>query len=143
MRVWNYIVMMLTLIIFLEFVGFHTPAGSILDFMGIGISETTSELESFSLLSSNFFAIIATLSGVLAAGAVIVGFFTKTFDWKIVVVTAVISITTLFVGAGVSIVSYAMATGESWLIAIVATIFIPITAGFVWSIVDWFAGGND
>ena len=144
MRVWNYIVLMLTLIIFLEFVGFHTPAGSILNSLGIEISSTTSDLGEITLASSNLFGLLAVLSGAIAiGGTIIVGFFTKTFDWKLVVVVSIIPILILFVGTGVGIINYAISTGEKWLIAIVATIFLPMTAGFIWSVVDWFAGGND
>jgi hypothetical protein len=80
---------------------------------------------------------------VSTAGAVIVGFFTKQFDWKLVLVPFMTGTIILFASTGWQIVQFAQTTGESWLIGIVATIFLPLTIGFVYSIVEFFSGGGD
>lgn len=146
MKVWNYMMIMLVMMIFLSFLGF-APAGSdgVLDVMGVSINNQTGVLESGDVGNSSWFDFLfnATTGKLLAVGAgaaIIVGFFTRQFDWKIVVVGFFTSFVSLFVSFGWGIIELARSTGDNWLIAVVATIFLPLTAMFVFSIVEWFGG---
>lgn len=147
MKIWNYIVIMITMLIFLEFVGFHTTAGGILGTVGININNQTSTLESGDVTQSIFytslFGIGAILIAIFTGGAIIVGLFTKQFDWKIVLLPFMTGTVVLFVSTGIQIVQFAQGTGQGWLTAIIATIFLPLTVGFVFSFVEFFAGGGD
>jgi len=148
MKVGNYFAIMLTMMVFLYFLGI-TPSGSenIISDTGIEINQSTGELISGDIAESNWYnEIFNGTTGILftigLAGAVIVGFFTKTFDWKLALLPFFTSFVGKFVSFGWSIVTLAKDTGESWLIAIFATIFLPITVLFIWSVVKWFGGGE-
>lgn len=146
MKVWNYMIIMLTMMVFLTFVGL-APSGTqnILQTVGININQTTSELISGDVVNSNWFDILFNgLTGlIVVAGfstAIIVGLFTRQFEWKLVLVGFFTGFVVLFVSFGWSIVQLARTTGENWLTAVAATIFLPLTVMFVFSIVEWFGG---
>jgi len=146
MKVWNYMAIMLTMMIFLYFLGF-SPAGSkdVLTDAGIIINETTGELVTGDIANSNWFNDLFNITDgllVLAGigAALVVGFYTKTFDWKITLIGFFTAFVIKFVTFGWSIIQLAQDTGENWLIATIATVFLPLIAMFIVSIVEWFGG---
>ena len=147
MKVWNYMMIMLTMMVFLYFMGF-SPAGtsSVLEEAGIVINATTGELVTGDISNSDWFELLFSLEGlIIIAGlstALVVGLFTRQFNWKLVLVGFFTSFTIQFISFGWSIVSLARDTGETWLVGIVATVFLPITVMFVFSIVEWFGGAD-
>lgn len=148
MKVWNYMMIMLTLMIFLSFVGVPlTGSDAILSSVGVSINSTTGELVSGDVASSEWYEKLfnPTTGLILLVGvgtAIVVGFLTKNFDWKLVLVGFFTSFTVQFVSMGWKIVQLAQSTGENWLVGIIATIFLPLTAMFVFSIVEWFGGAE-
>lgn len=148
MKVGVYIVIMITMILFLEFSGFHTPAGAMLNStLGYSINNQTSVLETGDIKQSIFYNdIFLKGSGLLmivaTAGAVIVGLYSKSFDWKLVLVAFMTEVVILFAATGWIIVQYSRTTGQDWLVAVIATIFLPITGGFIWAIINWFGSGE-
>ena len=148
MKMWNYMAMMLTMMVFLYFLGFN-PAGSssIVQDTGIVINQTTGELITGDIANSNWYSDLFNLTDgllILAGlgGAILVGLFTKSFEWKIVLLGFFTSFVVKFISFGWVLVSFAQDTGESWLIAIVATVFLPLTVMFIVSIVEWFGGSG-
>jgi hypothetical protein len=150
MKVWNYMMIMLTMMIFLSFIGLplnQTDDSSILSSVGININSTTGKLVSGDVASSSWYDNLfnPTTGLIVLAGigtAIIVGFFTKQFDWKLVLVGFFTSFAIQFVSVGWQVVQLAKNTGEDWLVAIIATIFLPLTAMFIFSIVEWFGGAD-
>ena len=146
MKVWNYMMIMLTMMIFLSFVGFAPISSTtMLDDIGIEINSTTGELIEGDVANSNWFNKLfnSTTGLIVAAGlavAIAVGFFTKQFDWKLALVGFFTSFVVFFVTFGWSIIELAKSTGETWLVAVIATIFLPLSAMFIISIVEWFGG---
>jgi len=148
MKLWNYMAIMLFMMVFLYFLGF-SPAGSssVISDTGIQVNTTTGELIEGDVSGSNWYQdLFNTTDGILVliglAGAAVVGFFTRSFDWKIALLGFFSAFVVKFTSFGWSIVSLARDTGETWLIGIVATIFLPLTVMFVVSIVEWFGTGN-
>ena len=148
MKVWNYMAIMLTMMVFLFFLGFE-PAGSgeILSSTGIQINSTTGELIEGDVSNSSWYSkLFNSTDGLLIlvglGGAIIVGFFTKQFEWKIVLLGFFSAFVVKFASFGWSIVTLAQSTGETWLIGIVATVFLPLTAMFLFSLVEWFGGAG-
>jgi hypothetical protein len=142
MKVYNYMIIMLTLMIFLYFLGF-SPAGSqpILKDAGIEINSTTGELIEGDVGNSGWFNWVnVSIFGLALGTALTVGYFTRTFDWKILLVGFFSAFVFKFVTFGWGIIQLAKDTGESWLVAIMATIFLPLTVMFVFSIIEWFGG---
>jgi len=149
MKVWNYMMVMLTMMIFLFFMGLSPPEVSTkLDKMGINISSTDASLVSYDVGNSNWYSFLFSGSGallltVLTGGAVIVGFFTKSFEWKLVLLPFFTTFVIAFVGFGWSIITLASNNDSAgWLVKIIATIFLPLTVMFIVSIVEWFGGAG-
>ena len=146
MKVWNYMMIMLTMMIFLAFVGVPiTGSNTILTAVGINVSSSTGDLVEGDVASSEWYNDLfnATDGLIVIAGlgvAIIVGLFTRQFDWKLVLVGFFTSFAIKFVSVGWSVVQLAQGTGERWLIGVVATIFLPLAAMFIFSIVEWFGG---
>ena len=146
MKVWSYMSIMLTMMVFLFFLG-YSPSGvdTTLEDAGIIINETTGELIKGDISDSDWADDLFNLTDgllVLAGlgAALIVGLYTRTFEWKIVLLGFFTVFVKKFLSFGWAIVQLAQSTGEGWLVAIVATIFLPLTAMFVFSIVEWFGG---
>lgn len=144
MKLWNYIVLMLSLMIFLEFVGLQTGLSTTLSNFGVEFNDN-SELISGDLENSGFFSQIFGSTGILivlistGVGAVVVGLFAKSYDTSLVVLPLVIWVGTLFASTFWSIIQY-VPEEQKWMTALIATIFIPLGAGFLWSCVEFFRG---
>lgn len=148
MKMWNYMAIMLTMMVFLFFLGFN-PSGSssIVSDTGIQINQTTAELIEGDISNSTWYNKLFNLTDglIVVAGlgaAIIVGFLTKTFDWKIALSGFITTFVIKFVSFGWSIVSLAQDIGETWLIGVVATIFLPLTVMFIVSIFQWYGGSS-
>jgi len=146
MKVWNYMMIMLTMMVFLYFLGFQ-PAGTqtILSETGIQINSTTGELIEGDISDSDWYRKLfnATDGLIFLIGigsAIIIGFITKTFDWKIALIPFFSLFVAKFIGFGWSIVDLARSTGETWLVGIIATVFLPMTVMFIFSLIEWFGG---
>ena len=147
MKVWNYMIIMLTMMIFLEFVGIplYTSGNQIYNSIGLNISSDGSVVQADVGNSTWLDYVLGTAGLITLAGvgaAIVVGFFTKTFDWKLVLVGFFTSYIVAFASVGKQVIDIAIATGEGWLVGIIVTIFVPLGAMFIFSVVEWF-GGND
>jgi hypothetical protein len=146
MKVWNYMMIMLTMMIFLAFVGLPVSGGdTVLSLVGVSINSTNGILENGDVSNSDWFNLLFNESTglIVLAGlgtAIIVGFFTRQFDWRLVLIGFFTSFVIKFASVGWGIITLAKDTGETWLVGIVATIFIPLTVMFIFSIVEWFGG---
>ena len=145
MKVWNYMIIMLSLILFLNLIGIPTEGSdAVLSSAGIVVNSTTGELVTADVGDSAWytktFGVAGILVVVLTGGAIIVGFFTKNFEWKLVLLPFFSAVVIGFVATGKTIIDLAIATEARWLIAVIATIFLPLTAMFIVSVVEWFGG---
>jgi hypothetical protein len=147
MKLQAYLIMFVAMMVFLEFLGLPTGFSLTLDTFGININPITHELESADLQNSNFFSqIFGTTAGALTVlvlsgvGAIIVGLFARSYDTSLVILPLVISVAGLFASTGLVLLQYADTLGQTWITALIATIFLPLGVGFVWSCVDYFAG---
>ena len=145
MKLGTFVSMFVIMMIFLEFVGIPTGLSVVLENFGVTINPTTHELVNADISNSVFYGWVFASSGILillsVGGAIIVGLFAKSYDPSLVVLPLIISIGTLFISTFVSIISYVQAeTTETWIIKLVATIFVGLGVSFVWSCVDYFTG---
>lgn len=148
MKVWNYMIIMLVMIIFLSFMG-YTPSGSedITKSIGLEVNSTTGEVINADVSNSDWYdELFNKTNGLMfLAGigvAVIVGLFSRQFDWKLTLVPFFTTFVVKFASVGWGIIQLAKVENQTWLVGIVVTIFVPLTVMFVFSIVEWF-GGND
>jgi len=144
MKLANYVIMLLTMMIILEFIGLPTGLSSILNSFGVNINSNTGQLISADIGNSTFWNWIFANTGILvlvsAFAAVIVGLFAKSFDTSLVIAPFIVSLASLMIGTFSGLISYAASIGQNWTIAIIVTIFIPIAAGFIMACLDEFAG---
>lgn len=145
MKLGTFVAMFVIMMIFLEFVGIPTGLSVVLENFGVTINPTTHELVTADISNSTFYGWVFSSSGILIllslGGAIIVGLFAKSYDPSLVVLPLIISVGTLFISTFVSIISYVQAEStETWIIKLVATIFIGLGVSFVWSCVDYFTG---
>jgi hypothetical protein len=132
------------MMIFLEFLGIATGFGETLRYFGININEQSHELVSADLSNSSFYNFIFGNEGILIVliigGAVIVGFFTKSFDINLILLPLVTTVFVKFAQTAWLLISYVQQVNQDWLLALIATIFIPLGVGYILAMVDWFKG---
>ena len=146
MKVWNYIFMFIAMMVFLEFVGLPTGLSGTLNYFNIQFNSETSQLITADLESSTLYNFIFGSTGILilllTGGVVIVGFFTKSFNPELILLPFVTVVLVKFIGTAWAIIKYAQTTGQDWIIAIIATIFIPLGVGYIIATVEWFKGAD-
>jgi hypothetical protein len=144
MKLGAYVIMLLTMMIVLEFVGVPTGLSTTLESFGITINQNTSELINADIESSSIWAnLFLEGSGILIvvlAGTAVIGLFARGYDTSLVVLPFVITIATLFGGTFWAVIKYTQSFNETWMTATIATLFVAIGAGFIWSCIDYFAG---
>ena len=139
MKLGSYVIMFVSLLAFLEFIGIPTTFSQVLSFFNIEI--VNAQLVSADIGNAPFWlATLTALTAVSALGAVIVGLFVRTYDTSLVILPLIIAVGGTMISTSWGIILIAGNTQEGWLIKLVATIFIALGIGFIWSCVDYFAG---
>jgi hypothetical protein len=148
MKVWNYMAIMLGMIIFLTFMGFDLTSSSteLLNDTGVYINSTDMGQSNIDISDSSWFSkLFDKVDGLVVllglGGAIIIGLFGKTLDWKLVLGVPFFSI----FGIKFARVGFFMAqlTDEAWLKGIIITIFGVLTVMYIFSIFEWFASGDN
>lgn len=133
---WN--VFIITMIIFLELVGVPTGLGILSDF---GISVTNGTFSGGDLEGAYFWALLlGILSTVGIGSAVIIGFFTKSYDTSIVIAPMIVAVVGLFGSTFFAIMTMDAIVDVSWIKNIVSLLFTGMGVAFIWSAIDYFAG---
>lgn len=140
----EFVVILITMLMFLEFVGVPTGLSLVLNNYGVNINSNTSELVSADLGNSTFWSFVFGNTGILivllGGGAIIVGLFAKSYDTSLIVLPLVTTTATLFISTFWSIIKYTQSLGQTWMTALITTIFVAMAVAFAWSCVDYFAG---
>jgi len=141
----HFVVILLTMMVVLEFMGIPTGLSSTLEEFGITINSNTSQLISADIGNSSFWTSIfgdntGKLILLIGGGAVIVGLFARGYDTSLVILPIVTTTAILFISTFWSIIKYTQVLGQDWMTALISTIFIALGAGFIWSCIDYFAG---
>lgn len=149
MKVWNYMSIMLAMLIFLYFLGFSmTSTNEILSDVGLSLNETEAGESTVDIGNSNWFNNLfdgtdAWIAAISLGGAIIIGLFGKTLDWKLILGVPFFTTFGLkFVRVGYFLFDLAK-TEASWLAAIVVTVFGTLTVMYVFSVMEWFGGGDN
>jgi hypothetical protein len=142
MKFGKFVVLFVTMILFLEFVAIPTGASVILSSFGIDINENY-DLESADIGNSTFFNWVFGNAGILitigAVGAVIIGLFAKSYDTSLIILPLIVTIGGLFASTSWAVISYCMGLGIGWLTKIVSVVFIGLGIAFLMSCIDYFA----
>ncbi len=145
MKLGGFIIMIVCMIMFLEFLAIPTGASNILGSFGVDITPATGKLNSADLEASSFFSwIFGTGAGIFfiigTVGAVLIGLFGRSYDTSLVILPLVISVGSLLASTIWTIIKYMQSIGPSWATNIVALILFGIGLGFIMACVDYFAG---
>ena len=152
MKLWNYIFMIITMILFFQFMGWSSVTTSpISNFTGINMTNVTDggvshiEIKGFNISVSYFkdYLFSALLLTLLGSG-IAIGLFAAG-QGDIAIKAGIAS--ALFVGFISSLyipLTKGFALGiSSWAMGILAMIFIPFTVGFFFALIDWVVGSGD
>jgi hypothetical protein len=141
MKLGNWMIMIVSMVIFLEFMQIPTGLGVILNSFGLNIGSgvVTQTIDNSSIWNDIFGA-----SGIFillaAGGAVIVGLFAKSYDASLVILPLIITIGGIFIVTFGTVIMYINALGIQWMTMLITTIFGAMGVGFIMSCVDYFAG---
>ena len=150
MKVWNYVFIAISMMLVLTFLGFKTGMTPLLDLVGFSYSQETQTFGNMTISNSNITDVLfggASLSGILAvlaiaAGAVIVGLFSKASTENLILLPFITGTLVLFIQTFVYIMNYAIGNFPTWASAVVIVVFAPFTIGFVIALAEFFRGSD-
>ncbi len=147
MKLGGFIIMLVCMVMFLEFLAVPTGAGVILSSFGVEINPNTSKLDTADLESSTLWnKIFLENAGILflvgAAGLALIGFFGRGYDTSLVILPIVLFVGTLMTSIFWTTIKYMQGTmnAPSWATNTITMIMIGLGIGFIMACVDYFAG---
>ena len=139
MKLGEWTVFLITMIIFMEMLGVTTGLGLMLQTVGIGVEDGT--VTGGDLEGSNIWALVlAALAVISAGGAIAIGFFARSYDTSLVIAPLIVSVLLLFGSTFFSIMSIPALVSTPWIKNIIGILFIGMGGSFLWSGVNYFAG---
>jgi len=147
-KVWQYVWISTGLMLFLAFAGLPTGAESIFNLLSITF-DGAGNIAGFNFSTSTFFnnlfknvgTVLGSLIGIgIIGGAVVAGLLTRSKPENLITLTFITTVLILFVATGISIVTYSISLGTTWVAAIISFLFIPWTVGFITALQSYFKG---
>lgn len=135
MKVWNYVIISVGLVLLFKFAGIDYGANSILNLVGIGT-------DSVSISTGNLWNAILGSSGILIGivVGVVVGVFTRSSPENYIILPLITGTLGAFIQAFVGLMQYSLANYSGWVSGIVLLILAPFTVGYILSLVEFFRG---
>lgn len=144
MKVFNYVYIAITMMLFLTFLGIQLGGFTqLFDLLAFSYEPSTGVFSTISLTTSNFFDILFGSTGLLVAlgVSVFVGVVTRSKVENLIILPFITGTLVLFLQAFGAIMNAAMgANTPSWATAIIVIVLFPFTAGFILSLVEFFRG---
>lgn len=145
MKVWNYVFIAITMMIFLQFAGFPTAFNGILGFVSVTFNDDNS-LKSFDLDTSNMVGYLKDnwIAGLAALGGIIIGLWVSGETLVALRVGIASAIFFAFTKPLYFVVTHGLETGISaWAVGVMAIIFIPFSIAYLIALIEYIIGGND
>lgn len=149
MKVWYYIVVMVGVVLLLQMSGVNTPVQPIFNLAGVSFTQNNT-LAPTTISASGFYNELFGLQGegvtglLVALGAAIaglvVGLFTKASPENLILLPLITGTLTLFVITMAGILNTVIATGNTWVAAVMGLILIPFTVGYILALAEFFRG---
>lgn len=135
MKIFNYTILMVVLILFLKFAGIPIGGQAFLNAIGFDVAAS-------SMKSATFYTGIFGAAGILLAIGVgiAVGFLTKSKPENYIILPLIVGSLEFFVVALTSIIDYSLTNFAGWVSSIIILIFAPLVVGYVLSLVEFFRG---
>ncbi len=136
MKVFNYIILIIGLIIMFEIAGIPTGSANILTFVGIDLNTGSTTT------NSNLFNSIFGTTGILIGLGVgiAVGFITKSQPENFIILPLITGSFVFFMGAFTSIIIWAQENTSIWSSTIVSLVLGVLSVGYIISLVEFFRG---
>jgi len=141
MKVWNYVVICTSLMIFLQMAGIPTATSGFFELLGIEFAG--SELQQVAFKSGGFWSKILSSSGVLIAGVaagIIASRLTNSSPENYVLLPLITGPLALYAVSIFSVMKYALANTELYIASIVLLMLGGLGAGYVLSLAEFFRG---
>ena len=148
MKVWNYILIMVTMFLFFTFLGWTgVGTSSLSNYTGINITMngTHPELSNFDLTNSSFnnwFSLV-WIAGLAGVGVGIGLFATGRSDIAIRGGVATALLVTFMYLIYLPLTYGFEHSVSPWAMGIAGMIFIPLSIGFIISLIEWVTGGDN
>lgn len=141
MKIWNYMILTVGLVFLTIIAGLPMGFNHILENLGVTVNATDNTITSQVLTNSGFYlAVFGTVGILIGIGAAIfIGGITRTSPENYVILAFITGTLAIYVGVFTSIMNYAISL-NSWVTYIVLGIFLPLSAGYIVALVEFFRG---
>jgi len=149
MKVWNYVVITIVMMLVLTFLGFSIGGFSqLFTLIGLNYSPDTGQITNITTSAAPFMETIfgdGSVKGILlallaAGGAVIIGLYAKADVENLILLPFITGTLVLFVEAFVSLMVYSISNAPTFITGAVVIIFLPLTIGFIFALAEFFRG---
>jgi len=146
MKLGGWIVMLVSLVLFVTIFGVETSISPILDKVGITINSSITTVEGITMdpEGSTFWGWIFGTGGFLVAlgvgGLVAIGLFGKGYDPSLVYAPFLVALSLAFISTFVGVITEVAKYGQVWMSLITSFIFGVLAVGFVFSAIGYFGG---
>lgn len=134
-RVFTFVIVMTAMALLFEFLGFGFFGPTLM--AKLGITESTVDT-GYDLKSTTFYLAVAAILAT-AAGGIAVSFFTRTASENYVILPFIAASMILFIDVVAGILQQA-GSYEPWISAILMVIFLPLSIGYIVTMVEFFRG---
>ena len=143
-KVFTYMMMALSIMLVMTFLGLHTGFTDILSIVGFSYDNSTGTISSVGVQTSTIYLTLLAILTVAVGSTLVIGFITKSSSENYVLLPFVIGTLFLFVQTFTGIMG-SVISGDypGWMAAVVVTIFLPITIGLLISLAEWFRGTDN
>jgi len=148
-RTYTYIVIAITIMLVMTFVGLPNGFATTAGLVGFSFDNSTGQIENVSvdISDSDVYDSLFNLTAgilILIGGAIAIGYLTKSPIENIILLEFLVAVLALFVSTfGQIMNSVITGTSPMWLVALIITIFLPITVGLIISLAEWFRGTDN
>lgn len=135
MKVYNYTIITLGMLLLLEFAGINTNT-NLLSIVGIGT-------DSFGFSLSNFYGFLFGSGGILlgvGTATVVVGLFTKASPENLILLPFITGVLAVFIQGMGSIIIHSLGNYSPWVSAIILLLLAPYVVGYALSLAEFFRG---
>lgn len=144
MKIWNYIFIAVTMMMFLSFFGFEVGFTPINQFIGLtmtegeGVTGISSSPSIWTIIVSTMVSLLLSGSAIFAAALIISRDLVTSFRASVAS-----SILLNFVFTYINILQTIIESYDTWAVAIVSMIFVPLIVLYFISMMDYVTGGTN
>ncbi len=153
MKVWNYVFVMVGVIVLLQLGGISTAADSIFNLIGLNFNSDNT-INATTVSASGFYDTLFgntstgdSSNGILIAiaaalGSIAIGAFTRTKPENLILLPLITGTLVLFIQTINGIMNLVIANGNTWIAAIMVLLLIPFSIGFIVALAEFFRGSD-